>query len=178
MTGMAQRAALQSWLDHPRLVPSLIIAVSLGALATAYAFEVWGGLQPCILCYYQRYAYGIAFVFGLLGLAFGGNPSARRAFVVLGGLSFLGGAAVAGFHTGVEQHWWRGTAECHAPALDLNASVEDLRKQMLGTRFVPCDQIPWSLFGLSMAAYNFLVSLVLAFGCFYAARRMRMKPRV
>ena len=163
---------VQDLIDHPRLVPSLIVGVSLSALAMAYASQAWGGLEPCILCIYQRYAFGVAFVFGLLGIALGGNPAARRALVVLGGLSFLGGAAIAGFHTGVEQHWWRGTAECHAPAVDPNASIADLREQLLGTKFVPCDEIPWSLFGLSMAAYNFLFSLGFALACFWAARRM------
>ncbi len=163
---------MQDLIDHPRLVPSLIVGVSLSALAIAFAAQAWGGLDPCILCIYQRYAFGVAFVFGLLGIALGGNPAARRALIVLGGLAFLGGAAVAGFHTGVEQHWWRGTAECHAPALDPKASIADLREALLGTKFVPCDQIPWALFGLSMAAYNFLISLGLALACFWAARRM------
>lgn len=166
----------QDWLDHPRLVPGLIIGFSLSALAIAYAAQAWGGLQPCVLCIYQRYAYGVAFAVGLLGLALGGNALARRLLVILGGLAFLGGAAIAGFHIGVEQHWWQGTAECHAPAFDPNASLEELRKQMLETTFVPCDEIPWSLFGISMAGYNFLVSLALALGCFWAARRMGGRP--
>ncbi len=163
---------LQDMIDQPRWVPSLIVGVSLGALAIAYASQAWGGLQPCVLCIYQRYAYGIAFGFGLVGIALGGVPAARRALVALGGLAFLGGALVAGFHAGVERHWWRGTAECHAPAFDPNATVEQLREQLLDTAFVPCDVIPWSLFGISMAGYNFLVSLGLALACFWAAWRM------
>ena len=165
-------SALRDWPNHPRLVPSLVIGFSLGALAIAYASQAWGGLQPCVLCLYQRYAFGVAFAFGFLGLILGAIAPARRIFVILGGLAFLAGAATAGFHVGVEQHWWQGTAECHAPVLDLNASPEDLRKQMLETPFVPCDVIPWSLFGISMAGYNLLVSLALALGCFWAARRM------
>jgi len=172
MAGLMTAPALQDWLDHPRLVPSLIIGVSLSALAIAFASQAWGGLEPCILCIYQRYAYGVAFVFGLLGLALGGNPKVRRVLVVLGGLSFLGVAAIAGFHVGVEQHWWRGTAECHGPVIDPNASLEALRKQMLETKFVPCDEIPWSLFGISLAGYNFLATLALALGCIWAARQM------
>ncbi len=159
-------------LDHPRLVPSLILGISLSALAIAYASQVWGGLQPCVLCIYQRYAFGVAIVFGLLGLALGGNPAARRDLVVLGGLAFLGGAAIAAFHVGVEQLWWRGTAECHAPAFDPKLSIEDLRQRLLDTTFVACDEIPWSLFGISMAGYNLFVSLGLALACLWAAARM------
>ena len=164
--------SIQDALDHPRLIPALILGVSLSALAIAYASQVWGGLQPCVLCIYQRYAYGAAVVFGLLGFALGENPAARRGLIFLGGLAFLGGAATAAFHFGVEQHWWQGTAECHAPGFDPSLSIEDLRKQLLDTSFVACDEISWSLFGISMAGYNLLVSLDLALACLWAASRM------
>ncbi len=41
--------SLQEIIDHPRLIPVLIVAVSLGALAAALASQYWGGLQPCVL---------------------------------------------------------------------------------------------------------------------------------
>jgi disulfide bond formation protein DsbB len=162
---------LQDILDHPRAVPSAIVLACAAALGTALAAETWGGIQPCVLCIYQRYAYLGAFVFGLLALALGHFPALRRLLVAGAGLAFLAGAAIAAFHVGVEQHWWRGTAECHAPALDLSLSPAELRQQMLETHFVPCDQIPWSLFGISLAGYNFLASLALAAAALYAAWR-------
>ncbi|MFQ5773965.1 MAG: disulfide bond formation protein B [Kiloniellaceae bacterium] len=168
---------LQRAVDHPRLVPALIVAVCLGALGTAWISQVWGGLQPCVLCVYQRYAYGGALVFGLAGLALGPWPHARRLAVALAGLAFLTGAAIAFFHVGVEQHWWRGTAECHAPAFDPNVSIEELRKRLLEARFVPCDEVPWSLFGISMAGYNFLASLGLAAAGMWAARHVTVGRR-
>ena len=168
---------LQQVVDHPRLVPALIVAVSLGALAAALASQVWGDLQPCVLCIYQRYAYLGAAAFGLLGLIAGPRTRARRAAVALAGLAFLTGAAIAAFHVGVEQLWWRGTAGCRAPAFDPGASIAELRKQLLETRFVPCDEVPWSLFGISMAGYNVLASLGLALASFRAARDTGRIPR-
>ena len=164
---------LQRVIDHPRVVPALIVAGSLGALAAALASQYWGDLQPCVLCIYQRYAYLGAAAFGLLGLIAGPRTGARRAAVALAGLAFLTGAAIAAFHVGVEQQWWRGTAGCHAPAFDPNASIAELRKQLLETRFVPCDAVPWSLFGLSMAGYNVLASLGLALASVWAARHTK-----
>ncbi len=38
-----------------------------------------------------------------------------------------------------------------------------------GLRFVPCDEIRWSLFGISMAGYNVLASLGLAAASLWAA---------
>jgi len=159
---------IDTLLNHPRALPVLIMTVSLGALAVAFAFEIWGGLQPCVLCLYQRYAYAAAFGIGLVGALFDGGPVLRRALVALAGLAFLGGAAVACFHVGVEQHWWRGTAECHAPVFDMSVSIDELRQQLLARDFVPCDVIPWSLFGISMAGYNALASLALAAACLWA----------
>lgn len=157
-------------LDRPRLVPLLILLVSLGALGTAYASEVWGGLKPCVLCYYQRYAYAGAGALGLAALLAGAKP--RRLLVGLAGLAFLTGAAIAFFHVGVEQLWWRGTTACHAPEIDMSLPIEQLRERLLATDFVACDQIPWSLFGLSIAGYNVLASLLLGLASLWAARRM------
>jgi len=159
-------------LENPRLAPALIVAVSLAALGIVLVAQYVGGLEPCALCVYQRYAYLGALAAGLAGLAFGRNPAACRLTVALAALAFLAGAGLAFFHVGVEQLWWQGTAECQGSALDPSASIADLRKQLLQTRPVACDQIPWSLFGLSIAGYNVLASLAFAAAAAWAALRM------
>jgi disulfide bond formation protein DsbB len=159
----------------PRLVSLAIVALCAGALGTALASQYWGGLQPCILCIYQRYAYVGALAFGVLGLALAGNRVAHRLSVALAGVSFLVGSAIAFFHTGVEQKWWRGTDECHAPSIDPDASLEEMKDLLLNQTFVPCDEIPWALFGLSMAAWNFIAMLAFGALCFWAL--MQMKER-
>ncbi len=158
-------------LDHPRLVPALMVAIGLAALAIALAAEHWGGLAPCVLCLYQRAGYLGAVVFGLVGLAVPDRSRARRAAVFLGAVAFLSVASVAFYHVGVEQLWWRGTAACHAPSLDLDASIETLRQQLLETSFGPCDRVAWSLFGVSMAGYNFLGALGFAGASLWAGLR-------
>ena len=79
----------------------------------------------------------------------------------LAGLALLVGAGIAGYHVGVEQGWWAGPAGCSAPAF-AGMDVAQLRAALEATPVIRCDEIPWSLFGLSMAGYNFLLSLVLA----------------
>jgi disulfide bond formation protein DsbB len=158
--------SLDTVLARPRVLPALVVLISAGALAAAFVAQYGFGLQPCVLCIYQRYAYGVALGLGVLALLYG---PAARALMVLAGLAFLGGAAIAGFHVGVEQHWWEGTAECHAPAFDPSLSVKELREQMMATDFAPCDAIPWSLFGVSMAGYNLLFSLLFASAVLWAA---------
>ena len=62
----------------------------------------------------------------------------------------------------------------HNPRPDyLRRVVEALREQMLKTPLVRCDQVTWSLFGLSLAAYNALLSLILAIGCWTWAKAQK-----
>lgn len=128
-------------------------------LLTALGFQYIGGLAPCVLCIYQRYAYGAAMVCALLAFS-GGRHSATRT-PALGGaaLSFATGAGVALFHVGVEQLWWEGSSSCQGQALDLSLSVEDLAADLLSRPYARCDQVPWDLLGLSMAGWNVILSL-------------------
>lgn len=60
-TTLARRSAL--W-------PALTLAASVAMLAGAWSFQLFGGLQPCPLCLYQRWPYWIVVVFaGLAVLA-------------------------------------------------------------------------------------------------------------
>ncbi|MBI1777382.1 MAG: disulfide bond formation protein B [Proteobacteria bacterium] len=158
----------------PRAVPSLVLAASALVLGTALASQYVGGLQPCVLCLYQRYPYWIAIALSVLALAAMRMPGGRRAsaaLVGLAGVGFLAGAAIALFHVGVEQHWWAGTAEC-GTTLPAAASAAQLKAQLLAQPVVRCDEVAWSLFGVSMAGFNVLVSLGLTAFAGLGAKRL------
>ncbi|WP_422364984.1 disulfide bond formation protein B [Pelagibius sp.] len=146
----------------PRLWPALLALACLGALGTAFASQYWGGLHPCVLCVYQRYAYGVALAAALAALLLAGRQGARRAALTAAGLAFLAGAGLSAFHVGVEQQWWEGLDSCSAPGLPPDATVDELRELLLNQPFAPCDAVAWSLFGISIAGYNLIASLVLA----------------
>ena len=148
-------AALTADPRRAPLVVALASAVTLGAaLISQYGF----GLQPCVLCIWQRYPYGVAIALGALAFFLAGNTTAARALIALAGLVFLADAAIAAFHVGVEQKWWAGTAECGGN-LATGLSAEDLKAQLQAAPIVRCDEVAWSLFGISMAGYNFLLAL-------------------
>src|SRR5258708_21125576 len=108
-------------------LPLLVLAASSVALATAFAAQYWGGLQPCVLCLYQRWPYAVAIALALVALALGG--AARGWTVGLAGVAFTVGAGIAMFHVGVEQGWWQGTSECGASfRVD---SIESLPAQLM-----------------------------------------------
>jgi disulfide bond formation protein DsbB len=165
--------AMPAILQRPWLLPALLAVAGLGAIAAALLAQYWGGLQPCVLCIYQRYAHGAAGAAGLLALAFLARPPACRLLTGLGAVALLVGAGIAAFHVGVEQHWWQGTAACHAPSFDPDMTIDELREAMLGTSFVACDEIAWELFGISMAGYNFLFSLALGVAVLWGLVRRR-----
>jgi disulfide bond formation protein DsbB len=158
----------------PKAVPALVLAASLAVLGTALLSQYWGGLQPCVLCLYQRDPYWLAIALSVLALAALARGTRRwaRYLVALTALGFLTGAAIAVFHVGVEQHWWTGTAECGASGPLAGGNAADLRSKLLAQPVVRCDEVAWSLLGISMAGFNVLVSLGLALFAWLGARRL------
>jgi disulfide bond formation protein DsbB len=77
------------------------------------------------------------------------------------------------FHAGVEQKWWLGPTGCTGASLS-GLSPEEAMKRLMGTPVVRCDEIPWALFGISMAAWNAIISLGVAIATLVVlARRSR-----
>jgi disulfide bond formation protein DsbB len=159
-----------------RLAAAVILAASAAVLAGALAFQHWGGLAPCVLCIWQRYAHGGIMVFAALALAMG-RPQWRAPLLIGAGVAALVGVGIAVFHVGVEQHWWQGTAECGS-TLPPAATIDELRARLLAQPVVRCDEVAWSLFGISMAGYNAILSLALAGLAFAAARRTWQQPGI
>ncbi len=155
-----------------RRIPLLVAVASLASLAIALASQYWGGLQPCVLCIYQRYPYGVAAALGIIGIIVAGRPGLLRPILLLAGVAFLVDAGIAAFHVGVEQHWWAGTSECGS-LLDLNASPEDLKNQLFNQPVVRCDEPAWTLFDISMAGYNFLYAALCGLATLWFAARGR-----
>lgn len=146
---------------------NLAFLMSASLLAGAYAFEYIGGLPPCDLCWTQRYAH-----MAILGLSAGGILLKHSSCLVRG---IMGAATViafdvsifaAGYHAGVEQKWWKGPTTCTSDGINTEADMESLFDSMMEAKLVLCDEIAWEMFGISMAGYNFLISL--AVGLFVA----------
>lgn len=159
-------------MSEHRLFPLIVFLAAVVVLGTAFASQHWGGLQPCVLCLYQRYPYAIVIVLMALAGVLADRGGGRIAITLLAasGLTFLAGAGIGVYHVGVEQHWWAGTAECGST--DSADTIEALRAKLLGRAPVRCDEVAWSLFGISMAGYNVLVSLGLAGFAGWAAQRL------
>lgn len=155
------------------VAPLFVVLVSAAALGTALVAQHGFDLLPCLLCIWQRWAYGAALVAGLLALAARGR--ARRVFLVTAGLAFLAGAGIAGFHVGVEEGWWQGSAECQG-TISAGMDREALKNAILNAPTVACDAVPWSLWGISMAGFNVIFSLLFALVTLTLAAKTRRTP--
>ena len=136
-----------------------------GALIGQYGFN----LHPCELCLYQRIPFVLNIILALLGYFW---VSKQNPIIALSGVSFFINSGIAMFHSGVERKWWAGLTGCSTP--DMSGSIEDLLKRIQETDVVRCDEIPWSMFGLSMANYNVGFCLAMALiSMFFLAKKTK-----
>ncbi len=136
---------------------------SFALLAGAFLFQLIG-YPPCEMCLWQRWPHAAAVVIGALALVL---ARFQTGLAVLGGLAALTTGGIGIYHTGVERDWWDGPGSCTGGGA-LNTT------DLLSTDIAPivmCDDVVWSLLGLSMASYNALISIALALVWVAAARR-------
>lgn len=136
-------------LKQARLLALLVPAGLLGgALLSQYA----GGLYPCEMCYWQRWPHGAAILLALAAIFSPIGSPRTRALVLLAALAIALSGAIGVYHAGVELGYWQGITQCTATGA---TSLEDILRVPL----VRCDQVQWSLFGISMAGWNAIISL-------------------
>jgi disulfide bond formation protein DsbB len=139
---------------QPRTAALLLAAASAASLGIVLAMQYGLGLAPCPLCVWQRWPHVGVVAAGLAALWLRPVWMLGIALVLL-----LGNAGLAGYHFGVEQGWWALPAGCAAGAGA--TTVEELRA-MLATAAPACDQVAFTLAGLSLAAWNGVLCLGLA----------------
>lgn len=154
--------------DLKTLLPLTIILASAVSLGAAYTAQFVFHLLPCPLCLYQRVPFAVALAIGA-AMLFARHKSLWRWLAYAAAGTFAIGGTIAGFHTGVEYGWWKGLSSCAGPLPPQNASIEELRALITRTPAGGCEKPAWTLFGLSMAGYNFLWSWFLSLACFIGA---------
>ncbi|MEQ1715393.1 MAG: disulfide bond formation protein B [Hyphomicrobium sp.] len=133
------------------------VAVILGAWVFEYL-----GYAPCPLCLIQRWAYyaAIPVLFLALTLVSGGNKRTAMWLFALAALAFLGNAGLGVYHAGAEWKFWPGPDTC-AGSQDIATAAGGLLKELETTTVIRCDEPAIRIFGLSLAGWNVLTSLVI-----------------
>jgi disulfide bond formation protein DsbB len=148
-----------------------VLVASAIVLGAALLSQYRGGLAPCELCLLQRWPWAAAIAVSLTALTAGSRAALSWVALVLA-IVFATSVAFAFYHVGVEQHWFAGPSACTASGGGA-MTLEDMKRQILGTAPVLCDRVQWSLFGVSMAGWNLLASLGMAAICADVFRRSR-----
>jgi disulfide bond formation protein DsbB len=134
----------------------LALLLPAALLAGAWGSQLIGGLYPCEMCHWQRWPHYTAVALAFVALLLRGN-GLSRALVLLAALAIFISGAIGVFHAGVEYGWWQGLTRCSTAITGGDAaSVLD---QIMKAPTVRCDEIQWSLFGISLAGWNALISI-------------------
>jgi disulfide bond formation protein DsbB len=151
---------------------ALVLFGAAAAIATALAFEHFGGYVPCPLCLQQRYAYyaGVPALFVALVVLSAGYARVAAVIFLLVAVAFLANAGLGTYHAGAEWGYWPGPDTCAGAPQPLSKGG-GLLKDLETTRVVRCDKAPWHFLGLSFAGWNVVACLLLAIGSVSAATK-------
>ena len=158
---MSEVAAVRS--DRAARIPTAGLArlvallLPLTLLAGAYGSQYFGGLYPCEMCWWQRYAHFAALVFAVPAFRFPVQSRASRTLVLLAALAIAVSGAIGVYHAGVEAKIFEGFTQC--TALSKSSSTADLLKQITHAPLVRCDEVQFRFLGISMAGWNAIISL-------------------
>jgi len=130
----------------------MALVVPLGLMTGALIAQFGFGLPPCELCWWQRYPHIAAIGIALLALTLRNAPVGIP-LVVIAALAIVASGLIGAFHAGVEYGWWEGLTACSSSTLG-----SDPLATIMNAPLVRCDTAPWTLMGISMAGFNFLIS--------------------
>lgn len=153
--------------ENRRKLTALFLAVAMAAVVgSALAFQYIGGYIPCKLCYEQRIPYYVGIplmVVALLASMLHLPAWITRTLFAIGGALMLYGLYLGIFHSGVEWGWWPGPTDCTNVAATVDTGGNGVLDAL--DKFVPpsCDKAALRILGLSMAGWNAIASLILAF---------------
>ena len=134
---------------------TIIFIISLLSLLIALYIEFFLGYRPCKLCIYQRIPYLIAIFLTFLGISYSKNFIWLYALLLIFFSSFL----LSGYHLGIEQEIFEEYSGCTGNSLDIIDKNELLK--LLNSQLNSCKNVDFRIFGLSLAAINFLLSSVI-----------------
>jgi len=140
----------------PHFILMILGAISVAALTAALISQYVFDMHPCYLCLWQRIPYAVVILLAVLGVVATKIMGAKYgAFnIALCGIAFLINSGIAFYHVGVEQGWF--SSGCTFGDL-AGLSPEEIAEAIANAPSVSCADIPFELFGISMAGYNVLL---------------------
>lgn len=139
----------------------VIFCYSFLSLILAYLSQYIFGFEPCILCIYQRILFFIILILASVGIYFYNNKKYSK--IIFFGCCFVMmiNLLVAFYHSGIELKVFSEYSKCSTKDYSKVKDVETLREMLMQTDSKKCGEVELKIFKLSMAQWNFIVSLLI-----------------
>ena len=127
-------------------------SASLALIAGALGFQYLGHILPCEMCHWQRWPHIAAAILGIGGALLARGNARILAWIVVA--LIVASGLIGAYQTGMQIGLLPGPQACSVA-----------HPYVMGSNEVPdvqCNVVTWSLFGLSLAAYNAIFSFLVA----------------
>ena len=128
--------------------------LSILALGSAFVAEFYFDLAPCEMCLKQREPYFVI-ITGFIIITI--LKWQKLIWFYLGvQIISIYGLFYSIWHVGIENRFLPGPAGCSS-GLNMTSNTSSLKEQILSKPVINCEDVIWSIFGLSAASINSLL---------------------
>ena len=145
----------------------LVTLFSVVALASALIAEYYFDLQPCAMCLKQREPYYLIIAGFFLVMILKWQD--KIWFYVGVQIVSIYGLFYSLWHVGIENKILAGPSSCSG-GLNISTNTSSLKEQIISKAVINCEEVAWSIFGLSAATMNsLLLFLIFIINAIYIA---------
>ena len=129
----------------------LLFGISILSLGAAFIAEHYYNLPPCEMCLKQRHSYYAIIIFIIFFYFI--KQKNKILILLLIEISLIYGLFYAIWHVGIENKFLPSPESC-STKLNITNNTSSLKEQILSKPVINCEEIVWSIFGLSAATIN------------------------
>ena len=148
--------------------PNLFIFIVSVCVVIFVHYLEYIGFTPCQLCIYQRWPWYLIIFLSLISIFYDKKIYPYNKFIIF--LFFVGSTAYAGWHAGIEWAFWEGPSTCTTGTNKIDSHDNLLENIQSIQSFVPCNEASFRFFGISLAGYNFISSLIMSIYTFFIVK--------
>ena len=127
-------------------------------LLSAFYLEYFHNAFPCDLCITQRWFHALIISYSLIAILILEKNFLTDKLILIGlSLTWIASSIAGLYHFGIEMNFWSGPDECSS-SIDFS---KDTLKYLLTKSPIKCDDVIFSIFGLSLAGWNALMSFII-----------------
>ena len=132
--------------------------ISSVMLLSAFYLEYFHDAFPCDLCITQRWFHALIISYSLIAVLILEKKFISHKLILIGlSLTWIASSIAGLYHFGIEMNFWTGPDGCSS-SIDFS---KDTLKYLLNKSPIKCDEVMFSIFGLSLAGWNALMSFVM-----------------